>query len=61
MGCELGFDSQRPGFVVRSRLQVPPWELVPRSGLELELEFEAALHLKLVLRSLVVFRLKTSR
>lgn len=59
MGCELGFDSRRSGFVALSEWEVR--ELVLRSGLELELELElkSALRSKLALRSRVVFRLKT--
>lgn len=60
MGCELDFDGRRSGFVARSKWEEPRWELVPRSGLKLEPELESALHSKLALRSLVVFRLKTS-
>jgi hypothetical protein len=59
MDCELGFDSQRSGVVAHSQLEEPRSKLVPRS--ELELELEPALHSKLAPRSLVVFRLKTSR
>jgi hypothetical protein len=61
MGCELGFDSRRSGFVARSKWEEPWWELVPRSGLELKMELESALQSKRALRSPVVFHLTTSR